>query len=98
MRVRLVSSAAEDLREGFRFYEEQQDGLGTYFLESVLSDLRLLRTNAGIHSKAIGYHRKISDVFPFGIYYRCGEFEVIVVGILDLRRDPELIRQRLHGL
>lgn len=31
-------SAKNDLREGFYFYESQQAGLGTYFLETLSSD------------------------------------------------------------
>ena len=97
MRLRLLSSAALDLRTGFAFFEEQEQGLGAYFLESILEDLKSLKTNAGIHSRVLGYHRKVASVFPFGIYYRCSGNEIAVVAILDSRQHPKLIRRSLRN-
>ena len=31
MRVKILSIAEDDLEEGYRFYELQADGLGSYF-------------------------------------------------------------------
>ena len=31
MRIEILDQAARDLIEGFRFYEEQEEGLGSYF-------------------------------------------------------------------
>ena len=39
MKIKLLKSAREDLKEGFHFYELQQEGLGPYFLESLSSDI-----------------------------------------------------------
>jgi hypothetical protein len=39
MRIVILPSARNDLAEGFRFYERQQEGLGGYFLESLFSDI-----------------------------------------------------------
>ena len=38
MKVRILNAAEEDLEEGFRFYESQLPGLGSYFLDSLYSD------------------------------------------------------------
>ena len=35
MKIKILKSAKEDLKEGFHFYELQQKGLGSYFLESL---------------------------------------------------------------
>jgi hypothetical protein len=37
MRIEILKSAREDLKEGYYFYDSQQLGLGTYFLESLSS-------------------------------------------------------------
>jgi hypothetical protein len=34
---------------GFHFYEEQETGLGAYFLESLYSDIESLKLYVGIH-------------------------------------------------
>ena len=49
MKVRVLESARKDLIGGYYFYEKQADGIGTYFLESIYSDIDLLINNAGIH-------------------------------------------------
>jgi hypothetical protein len=35
MKVKTLSSANQDLIDGYWFYEEQKDGLGRYFLDSL---------------------------------------------------------------
>ena len=37
MILKILPSAVEDLREGWRFYEEQQEGLGDYFQDKLRS-------------------------------------------------------------
>ena len=49
MKIKILDLAEKDLIEGFRFYEAQQDGLGTYFLNSLYADIESLRSYAGIH-------------------------------------------------
>jgi len=38
MKIKILESAKKDLREGFDFYESQETGIGSYFLESLFSD------------------------------------------------------------
>ena len=40
MTVFVLEDAAEDMESGRRFYESLEPGIGAYFLESILSDLR----------------------------------------------------------
>ena len=92
----LISSDAElDIKEGFRFYEEQQDGLGIYFRDSILVDIDSLMFHAGIHPVINGYHCMLAKTFPFAVYYSRSEDDVIVVAVLDARRNPSWIRERL---
>jgi len=41
MRVKILSIAKDDLKEGYRFYESQADGLGTYFLDTLYPDKKM---------------------------------------------------------
>ena len=97
MKIKILESAKQDLREGFHFYESQGTGIGSYFLESLFSDVESLRLFAGVHSVHFGrYHRLLSKRFPFAVYYRIEADEVRVYAILDCRRDPAWIRERLQ--
>lgn len=42
-----------------------------------------------------GFHRMLARRFPYAIYYRVMEGEVVVFRILDCRRNPEWIRKSL---
>lgn len=47
MRISILPSAMSDLAEGFNFYQQQQPGLGSYFLDSLFSDIDSLKLYAG---------------------------------------------------
>ncbi len=96
MKIRILKSARGDLKEGYHFYELQQEGLGSYFLESLYSDIESLKLFAGIHSIHFQkYHRLLSKRFPFSIYYRLEENEVRIYAVIDCRKNPAGIRKRL---
>ncbi len=97
MKIRILKSARKDLKEGYHFYELQQEGLGSYFLESLYSDIESLKLFAGIHSIHFQkYHRLLSKRFPFAIYYRLEESEVKIYAVIDCRRNPDWIKKRLQ--
>lgn len=95
MRIKILSIAEDDLVEGYRFYESQADGLGTYFLDTLYSDIDSLAYFAGIHRIVSGYHRLLSKRFPFAVYYRVADDAVTVFAVLDCRRNPSWIREKL---
>lgn len=49
IRIKIPSIAEDDLEEGYRFYESQADGPGTYFLDTLYSDIDSLAHFAWIH-------------------------------------------------
>lgn len=96
MRVKVLGSATDDLYDGFRFYERQSPGLGTYFFKSLFSDIDALENHAGIHSIHFGYYRLLSKRFPYAVFYKIEGPLIIVKRILDTRRDPDQIRSALE--
>ncbi|MCX5759198.1 MAG: type II toxin-antitoxin system RelE/ParE family toxin [Candidatus Hydrogenedentes bacterium] len=95
MRIEVREEAENDLRNGIEFHERQAGGLGRYFLDSMLSEIELLHLYAGIHATHYGYHRMIARHFPTAIYYRVEEDVVRDHAVIDCRRDPRWIRDRL---
>ncbi|HHL30965.1 MAG TPA: type II toxin-antitoxin system RelE/ParE family toxin [Oceanospirillales bacterium] len=96
MKIKLHASAKKDLIEGFHFYENQQKSIGYYFLDSLYSDLESLTITAGIHQIYYKiYFRMLSKRFPFAIYYKITDKIINVTAILDCRRKPAWIRNRL---
>jgi hypothetical protein len=95
LRIKILKTAETDIEEGFWFYESQSPDLGSYFLDSLYSDIDSLAYFGGIHQVVFGYHRLLSKRFPFALYYRLIDDFVMVYAILDCRRKPTWTRVRL---
>lgn len=95
MKVEILDEAMQDLVDGARFYARQGEGLGEYFLDSLFADIDALQIYGGIPAREFGYHRALAKRFPFAVYYRVENQVVRVRAVLDCRRDPAWIRQRL---
>ena len=95
MWVRITDPAETDLEQGYLFYEQQQTGLGSYFLDALYADIDSLSFYAGIHLKLWGCHRLLSKRFPFAVYYTIDKKSVLVIAVLDCRRKPSWIRKKL---
>jgi len=48
VRIEILPEARDDLIVGFRFYERQAPGLGSYFRESILGDIDALAVYGGV--------------------------------------------------
>lgn len=95
MHVELRDEAREDLVDGAVFYGKQAASLDAHFLKCLREDLDKLRSTGGIHEQYGGFHRCLSERFPFAIYYLVSGDLVDVVAILDCRRDPATTDSRL---
>ena len=63
MKLKILSSAIDDLYQGRLFYERQGEGVGDYFFDSLFSDIDSLTLCT------IPYRGKI--VFSFGVFWIC---------------------------
>ncbi|PCI64263.1 MAG: hypothetical protein COB38_12820 [Gammaproteobacteria bacterium] len=97
MNIKILPIANDDLLNGYYFYEKQKKGIGSYFLDSLFSDIDSLMLYQSIHPIIFNqYHRLLSKRFPFAIYYKI-EYEYIVVyAVLDCRKEPAWIEGRLE--
>jgi hypothetical protein len=97
IRVEISEDAQEDLNEGFVFYEVQQPGLGDYFIACLRADIEGLKVSGGAHRVVYSdYHRLLSKVFPYGVFYTMEAGIAVVWAVLDLRKEPEWIRKQLR--
>jgi len=95
MKVVVLAEAASDIERGIDFYDAVEDGVGLYFRDSMIADLRRLGVYFGEHRIHLGFFRALSSRFPYAIYYRDKDGVRQVVAVLDLRRSPEWIREQL---
>jgi len=97
MKIEILDLAQQDLIEGYYFYEQQEEGLGDYFLKHLFCDIDSLVVCAGIHSKSYKYFfRALSKKFPFAIYYTIKHNVIFIRAIVDCRKRPSWIHRHLH--
>ena len=89
MNVRLRPEAEADLEDAARWYEDRRRGLGSEFLDEVLSTLRAIAERPDRYARVEGaIRRAVTARFPFGIFYVVEEPGTVVVAILHSSRDP----------
>jgi plasmid stabilization system protein ParE len=89
VKIKVLPSALTDLDRGRQFYEQQEEVLGDYFLDSLFSDIDSLVLYAGVHRKVFDFHRLLSKRFPYAIYYRVDGDVCVVYRVLDCRQRPQ---------
>ena len=96
MKVQISDEAERDLVDGFWFYENQNEGLGSTFRKSMKRDIRSLEIHGSSHSMKYGYHRLVCGKFPFCLFYRVESSSLLtVIAIFHQRRSEKWIAKRL---
>ena len=82
--------AEADLVIARAWYEQQREGLGAAFLLCVEEMLdRIDRTPVLYPVVYRDVRRAFTRRFPYAVYYRVADNDVVVLGILHTRRDPQ---------
>ena len=96
MTIKILDEAENDIAKGMSFYENQKENLGNYFLDSIMSDIESLYIYATVHVTINGYYRLLSKRFPFSIYYKTENECIYIYAVLDCRKNPTWIEDRLQ--
>jgi plasmid stabilization system protein ParE len=88
-------AAAADVEEAHRWYEARQTSLGNQFLEAVSMLIESITANP--ESFPVIYRqtrRALLRRFPYALYYRIVDDQIIVVACMHGRRNPRLWQSR----
>ena len=96
MTVRFLSAARKEMTAAIRYYESQLPGLGQRFLSQVEKTIHAIIAypQAGTPLRK-DIRRRLIPGFPFGVLYSESPGEVLVVAVMDLRREPDYWVSRL---
>lgn len=90
MKARFASTAERELKEAIEFYESAREGSGAEFLAEVEATTHLIESfplawiSLSLRTRRCRTHR-----FPFGLFYQVRRDEILIVSVMDLRRDPK---------
>jgi plasmid stabilization system protein ParE len=90
LRFQIHPEALEEAVEAKRWYEEQREGLGLEFEQTLEAALVSIERFPEIYPKVLGNVRRcLMGRFPSGIFYEIQEANVIfIVAVFHASRDP----------
>ena len=95
MTVRFLSIAERELADAFDYYDREKPGLGLEFIVEVDAAIQRIVEFPEAWPKVSDRVRRCrTRRFPFGVLYQLRHQEILVVAIMDLRRDPESWKDR----
>ena len=87
--------AQADVDAAVTWYEQQQSGLGSQFLDAVDQVFKRIRDAPAIFPVvSAGVRRALLHTFPYAVYFRETEETVVILAVLHLRRDPRIWQRR----
>ncbi|MBI1913567.1 MAG: type II toxin-antitoxin system RelE/ParE family toxin [Planctomycetes bacterium] len=85
-----------EVDEAYRWYDQQQAGLGDDFLAAIENVFARLRQTPQAHQVIYrGVRRALPRRFPYGVYYRVQADRVEVIAVQHSRRDPRHWQSRV---
>ncbi len=88
--------ALKEADDAALFYQKQQPGLETRFLDALEDAITRIRRNPLLYRKIDGEIRKCRLLrFPYGVIYRIKADQIEILAIMHLRRQPGYWKLRL---
>jgi plasmid stabilization system protein ParE len=85
-----------EVDEAYRWYEQQQAGLGDQFLAALEEVYQRISTTPLAHQVVYqGARRALLRRFPYAVYYRAHSDRVEVLAVHHTRRDPRSWQARV---
>lgn len=94
--VRFLSAAETEMAAAACYYQAQCSSLGHRFLKQVQDTVDAIAAQPLAGSSLRGnVRRRLVSRFPFAVLYCVTAEEILIVAVMDLRRDPEYWVNRL---
>jgi plasmid stabilization system protein ParE len=96
VKARFTSAAETELKEAIEFYEAAENGLGAKLLDEVEAAVRRIEAHPLAWAPLSRRTRRCrTNRFPYGLFYQIRPDEILIVSVMDLRRDPKRWEQHL---
>jgi len=97
--VTLLSGCERDLLKIYRWFEDQEPGLGEKFYSDFLKACETLSQHPAIGTKYLyGFRRYLLLKWSRGVFYTITGNRVLIGAVTDVRQSPATIRRILSEL
>ncbi len=87
----------DDAVSAFSWYEEKAKGLGEEFLRTFYASCSKIQRNPFLYAKVSDeQRRKLLKRFPYAVYYRVIDKDIIIFGLFHCARNPATIEDTLR--
>jgi plasmid stabilization system protein ParE len=88
--ARFTSSAEKEFQEAIAFYEAAENGLGTRFVDEVEAVVACILAHPTAWTPMSPRTRRCrTHRFPYGLFYQVRPDEILIISVMDLRRNPK---------
>jgi toxin ParE1/3/4 len=95
--LRFLPEVEDDAFAGYAWYEEKEQGLGDEFLRTFYACANEVLRNPLISLKVHReFRRRLLRRFPYAVYFRIEDNEIVVFGLFHCARDPRTTRAALR--
>jgi plasmid stabilization system protein ParE len=95
--LRFLPAVEEDALAGYRWYEQRALGLGEEFLRMFYACAGEIPQNPSLYPAIHRtFRRRLLRRFPYAIYFRIVDDEVVVFGLFHCARNPRTIDAALQ--
>lgn len=96
--LRFLPEVEEDVIAAYAWYEAKAPGLGEEFLRMFYACAGDIPRNPVLYPKVYReFRRRLLRRFPYAIYFRTEDNEIVVFGLFHCARDPRTIRAKLRN-
>ncbi len=88
----------DDVVNGYVWYEQNTRGLGEEFLRMFYARAQEIPRNPLLYQTVYkGFRRCLLWRFPYAIYFKIDDQQVVVYGLFHCARNPDTIKKNLHN-
>ncbi|MEW6684858.1 MAG: type II toxin-antitoxin system RelE/ParE family toxin [Candidatus Edwardsbacteria bacterium] len=97
MKYSFHPEAKKEFLEEINYYEECQAGLGLEFAKEIYSTIqRIIHFPTAWAKLSKNTRSCLTNRFPFGVIYQVVEEEILIIGIMQLNREPDYWKKRIR--
>ena len=88
-------TAAREVEDAVAWYNQQSAGLGLEFLRAITAVVSAVRRAPASYPRVRGDTRRaLVRRFPYGVFFRETDDTIVVLAVVDSRRDPQVWQSR----